>query len=257
MQRVLVISKRIQQGHHSRFSFKFDETVHVSEIDAGQINPRRLVKSFGILHRTDLIILQDSISPSERTSFKRLISFLEATGIPIVVLPETTQKDQTSIEPRILNWPGHNRSHPEMASLLAQICSQYAVGESTVVSSQKNTKSSPVAAAQGSTSDDFGETVPSRTTQPFNQQVGVLASYGKIASTFTAVRRVSGQLREPLSNMNLAIHMLSQARSPTDQERYIRLLREEYNRELQLLNQLDSYLQADLPVFPPQEKGHL
>lgn len=251
MQRVLVVSNNLQQGNYSPSAFKFDQTVHVTKIDARQINARRLSKSLKALRRTDLIILQDSICPSERSPSKGLLSSLEATGIPIVVLPETIQKVQNPTELKVLNWQGQSRSRPELASLLAQIRSQYTTSINTVTSSQKNVKASLEAAVPVSTPGSVETAARHRSTQPLHQQIGALASYGKVASTLTAVRRISGQLREPLSNMNLAIHMLGQVRSPTDQERYIRLLREEYNRELQLLNQLDSYLQADLPAIPP------
>ncbi|NEP20359.1 MAG: response regulator [Leptolyngbya sp. SIO4C1] len=52
--------------------------------------------------------------------------------------------------------------------------------------------------------------------------------------------KISADLREPLSNINVAIHMLSQTHSLEEQERYIRILKEEYAREMNLLNQLDN-----------------
>jgi two-component system, OmpR family, alkaline phosphatase synthesis response regulator PhoP len=52
--------------------------------------------------------------------------------------------------------------------------------------------------------------------------------------------KISADLREPLSNINVAIHMLQKASTPEERDRYIRILKEEYAREMNLLNQVDN-----------------
>ncbi|MEM9164457.1 MAG: response regulator, partial [Cyanobacteria bacterium P01_F01_bin.4] len=42
------------------------------------------------------------------------------------------------------------------------------------------------------------------------------------------LRKISADLREPLSNINVAIHMLSKTDDEAERERYIRILKEEY-----------------------------
>jgi two-component system, OmpR family, alkaline phosphatase synthesis response regulator PhoP len=47
--------------------------------------------------------------------------------------------------------------------------------------------------------------------------------------------QLTEDLREPLSNINLALHMLSHAKTEEERNRYIDILRQEYNREMRLL----------------------
>jgi two-component system, OmpR family, alkaline phosphatase synthesis response regulator PhoP len=54
------------------------------------------------------------------------------------------------------------------------------------------------------------------------------------------LRKISADLREPLSNINVAIHMLQKASTSEERERYLRILKEEYAREMNLLNQVDN-----------------
>ncbi|MEO1401142.1 MAG: response regulator [Cyanobacteria bacterium J06635_1] len=54
------------------------------------------------------------------------------------------------------------------------------------------------------------------------------------------LRKISADLREPLSNINVAIHMLSKTDDEAERERYIRILKEEYAREMNLINQVDN-----------------
>ncbi|MGP1373617.1 MAG: response regulator [Almyronema sp.] len=53
------------------------------------------------------------------------------------------------------------------------------------------------------------------------------------------LRKLSEDLRKPLSNINMAIEMLRQAKSEEERDRYISVLKEEYNREMTLLSQVD------------------
>lgn len=48
--------------------------------------------------------------------------------------------------------------------------------------------------------------------------------------------KLSEDLREPLGNVNLALHMLGHAKTDHERERYINVLKQEYAREMRLLN---------------------
>ncbi|WP_413198703.1 response regulator transcription factor [Nostoc piscinale] len=50
-------------------------------------------------------------------------------------------------------------------------------------------------------------------------------------------------LSNPLSNINMAVHMLKQVQSDNDRDRYLKILQEEYDREIMLLNEMKN-LQA-------------
>ena len=47
--------------------------------------------------------------------------------------------------------------------------------------------------------------------------------------------KLSQDLREPLSNVNLALHMLGKAQTDVERDRYLSILRQEYAREMRLL----------------------
>lgn len=49
--------------------------------------------------------------------------------------------------------------------------------------------------------------------------------------------KLSQDLREPLANVNLALHMLGNAQTDADRDRYINILKQEYNREMRLLRE--------------------
>ena len=49
------------------------------------------------------------------------------------------------------------------------------------------------------------------------------------------LKRLSEDLLEPLGNVNLALHMLGRARTDEERDRYTNILRQEYAREMQLL----------------------
>lgn len=50
-------------------------------------------------------------------------------------------------------------------------------------------------------------------------------------------------LGNPLSNINMAVHMLKQAQSDVERDRYLNILQQEYEREIMLLNEIKN-LQA-------------
>jgi len=54
------------------------------------------------------------------------------------------------------------------------------------------------------------------------------------------LQRLARELRDPLSNINMAIHMLKRTTSEEERDRYLIILQEECAREIQLLNEVDS-----------------
>lgn len=55
------------------------------------------------------------------------------------------------------------------------------------------------------------------------------------------LQKISLELRDPLSNISMALHMLKVAPSDEARERYLNILREECEREIALLNQLSNW----------------
>ncbi|MBE7384334.1 MAG: hypothetical protein F6J95_023330 [Leptolyngbya sp. SIO1E4] len=244
MKRVLVITNDIQRQNSLPFSLKFDKTVHVTAIDVRQISTKRLSQSLRSLRRTDLIIFEKSLNDSGRPTSDGLLSSLQATGIPIMVLSPNTREAESTEEPLVLNWSEQNAAQSGLKGLLREIWVQH-----TRVNTEEpdnDLAASPVIAASENSVNELE--LPPQTTDhnSLHQQARQSDNYSKVTNALISIRRISNQLREPLSNMNLAIHMLGQVQSAAERERYLKLLREEYNRELQLLNQLDN-LQANLP----------
>ncbi len=56
------------------------------------------------------------------------------------------------------------------------------------------------------------------------------------------LQRIAQDLREPVSNINMALHLLKSAASDGERQRYIRVLESECARELTLLDDVN-YLQ--------------
>ena len=52
------------------------------------------------------------------------------------------------------------------------------------------------------------------------------------------LQKLTRDLRDPVSNINMAIHMLAQADPGPDSDRYLQILQEECDREIALLNQV-------------------
>jgi two-component system, OmpR family, alkaline phosphatase synthesis response regulator PhoP len=62
----------------------------------------------------------------------------------------------------------------------------------------------------------------------------------KVSSLQTdLLTKITEDLRNPLSNINIAIHMLKQARSDEERERYLKILQEECGKEIQILNEIE------------------
>lgn len=235
MKRVLLITDGHQAPDSCAMFLKRDKTLYVTEIDLSQISAKRLSKSLRSLKRTDLIVLEsDAYYTGKATEENDLLASLQATGIPIIVLPTQASLTDYDVELRLVNWTAQTKAQPSLQALLAKI--QGYPGRQASSTSSVNTVT-------------LSQTVSQRAakTKPLHQQVGQITNLHNNSDALVAIRQVAHQLKEPLSNMNLAIHMLSQVQSLEDRDRYLTLLRQEYNRELQLLNQLDNYLQTNLP----------
>lgn len=53
------------------------------------------------------------------------------------------------------------------------------------------------------------------------------------------LQKLAQDLRNPLSNINMAIHLLQEATTAEDRDRYLGILQQECTREIQLLNEVD------------------
>ncbi|AFZ55840.1 response regulator [Anabaena cylindrica FACHB-243] len=56
----------------------------------------------------------------------------------------------------------------------------------------------------------------------------------------TLLERISQDLCDPLSSINMAIHMLKHAKEEKDRDRYLSILKEAYTQEITILNEVDS-----------------
>ncbi|NES94227.1 MAG: response regulator, partial [Desertifilum sp. SIO1I2] len=61
------------------------------------------------------------------------------------------------------------------------------------------------------------------------------------------LNNLSHELRQPLSNINLAIHMLREAPPGAQRDRYLEILQKEFAREIALLNQVSELQQFLTP----------
>lgn len=61
------------------------------------------------------------------------------------------------------------------------------------------------------------------------------------------LQKISEELRDPLSSINMAIQMLKVARNEQARDRYLKILQQECDRELALINQLLSIPNSILP----------
>ena len=244
MPRVLIIVENLQQYDRLKSALNSDASVHISAANLRQINPKNL----RVFRQVDLIILEPSQNNAENLQAEEPISFLKRTGLPIIVLPPITEGSSSTQEPLVLNLTEQTVSQAGLAALINKIRAYY-VSELKKVVHDIPTRSISSSHLESNnhhpqaTSNTHGVPLPSHLSIP-SQQAG---NANKMTHTLSVIRKISDQLREPLSNMNLAIHMLGRVQSLEERDRYLRLLREEYNRELQLLNQLDNHLETNLP----------
>lgn len=71
----------------------------------------------------------------------------------------------------------------------------------------------------------------------------------KLIQVLGEIQQLSHALREPLSNMNMIFHILQHVQSKQARDRYLNVLREEYRRELWLLNQLEVLQDRLMPLL--------
>jgi chemotaxis response regulator CheB len=260
MQRVLIIAENSLQQERLCNALNLDRSIQLTTANLRQISPRNL-RAF---RQSDLIILEDTSEQGDPRTTEYLLSSLKTTGLPIILLPSLDHQSSSDQEPLVLNLTEQNVSQPGLAALINQIRSQYTTRvnhhEQNLLadtspllsplmdSSSASSEASSAFMQHSSASLLDGEIIefgfsqatpvatPTETMAPKAKSEGT----GKVAFALTAVGRITKELREPLSNMNLAIHMLGQARSIEERDRYVKLLREEYQRELHLINELEN-----------------
>jgi hypothetical protein len=232
MQRVLIIAENSLQQERLCNTLQFDRSVELLSANLRQINPKNL-KAF---KQSDLIILEDTSAQGDPRTIEYILSSLKTTGLPIVLLPSIEDCYSSDKEPLVLNLTEKSIAQPGLAALINKIRVQYMNQvqrpESRASASRLDTAVRPLRESSN----------PSSLTSSAEMIMPTVKSdeSSKILFSITAIGRITKQLREPLSNMNLAIHMLSKAQSIEERDRYVRLLREEYQRELQLLNELEN-----------------
>ena len=247
MQRVLIIAENSLQQERLCIALKFDKSVQLTTANLRQVNPRN-VRTF---KQVDLIVLEDTSEQGDPRTTEYLLSSLKTTGLPIVLLPSIEAKLNHDREPLVLNLTEKTVAQPGLAALINKIRAQYAIEtQSTTVTSHNHTVE-PVPSSSELTplaSESRLKTLQPPIEQPVNSSLSAELTRSsssppdtsKVMYALATMGRISKQLREPLSNMNLAIHMLSKAQSIEERDRYVKLLRQEYQRELQLVNELES-----------------
>lgn len=246
MQRVLIIAENSLQQERLCAALNFDRTVQLTTANLRQINPKTL-KAF---KQSDLIILEDTSEQGDPRTTEYLLSSLKATGLPIVLLPSVDERFDPDKEPLVLNLTEQTVAQPGLAALINKIRQQYSSknldgrngGIESVAPPQLLSALPPEALAESQRSPAGTAFTHAFEPSPAPPRPDTSS---KVTYALTAIGRITKQLREPLSNMNLAIHMLGRVQSIEERDRYVKLLREEYQRELQLVTELEN-LQASL-----------
>lgn len=239
MQTVLIIAENSLQQERLCVALKFDRTVQIMTANIRQINPKNL-KAF---KQADLIVLEDTSDQGDPRTTEFLLSSLKSTGLPIVLLPSMQDDAVGDREPLVLNLTEQTIAQPGLAALIKKIRDQY-VGSSADHVPSSFLPLTPLAAeplAATPAESFLSESVESQlaASEPTHSQSPSNNS-SKVTYALTSMGRITKQLRGPLSNMNLAIHMLGKVQSIEERDRYVKLLREEYQRELQLVNELET-----------------
>lgn len=241
MQKVLIIAENLPQYERIKLAFSADENVQATAASLRQIN----AKNLRILRQIDLILIEEDTSYTGQAQTEHTLSFLKRTGLPIMLLPTANQDFSKAQEPHVLNLTEPENHQKGLGELLNTVRSHYAL-QRQKLQSEQTLASQPEAPNEQLAVEDL-TLVSGSAALPIKASPASHYNDGKIAQALTTVHKISNQLREPLSNMNLAIHMLGRVQSVEERDRYLELLRQEYNRELQLLNQLDNHLQTSLP----------
>lgn len=243
MPRVLIIAENSLQQERLCNAIQFDRSVQLTTANIRQINPKNL-KAF---KQSDLIILEDISEQGDPRTTEFLLSSLKTTGLPIVLLPSMEERFLPGREPLVLNLTEESVARPGLAALINKIRVQYttqiqqSVADEFEDSTVAHQDLISLAELNGEKLNSFSlvsdsSTLLAKSAAPPAKS----AQSGKVLFALTGIGRIAKELREPLSNMNLAIHMLSQVRSIEERDRYVKLLREEYQRELQLVNELEN-----------------
>lgn len=257
MPRVLIIAENSFQQERLCAALNLTKDVQFITANLRQISPKN-IKNF---QQADLIVLEDTAEQADPRTTEYLLSSLKKTGLPIVLLPPTQENQLTTEEePLVLNLTETSIAKPGLAALINKIREQYVMqtqadreqAQLQRLSRQRQFPSPETPAPnfqlesswpsdRPPTDLDDDAQIDSRTLfadpprPPQRPEVSTKVTYA-----IAAMGRISKQLREPLSNMNLAIHMLGRVQSIEERDRYVKLLREEYQRELQLVNELEN-----------------
>ncbi|NEQ47420.1 MAG: hypothetical protein F6K00_29325 [Leptolyngbya sp. SIOISBB] len=172
------------------------------------------------------------------------------------MLPSIDSSLGVDDEPLVINLTEESIAKPGLAALINKIREQYAVGMRGMPTYKEHARAQPhptvsseVTLSQLQLEQSPSDLDKSIATQSLNAEELLAESpqvpqrpelSSKVISALTSMGRISKQLREPLSNMNLAIYMLGRAQSIEERDRYVKLLREEYQRELQLVTELEN-----------------
>ncbi|MEL6385079.1 MAG: hypothetical protein AAFQ89_21965 [Cyanobacteria bacterium J06626_18] len=251
MPRVLIVAENLQQYERLKLALNREEDVYITVANLRQLNSKNL----RILRQADLILVEETQDFDNQLPGEAPVAFLKKAGLPVVVVPVVTSGSPFTQRPQILNLTEQHVAQGKLSALLKKIHTHYSAElgklESTVPMGKGAMASEPnvgMDSKKHSLETATAAAVPAASRGIASSQNVNTAS--KMTHTLSTIRRISDQLREPLSNMNLAIHMLGRVQSIEERDRYLRLLREEYNRELQLLNQLDNHLETNLPRTP-------
>jgi len=248
MQRVLIIAENSLQQERLCRALNLDRTVQLITANLRQINPKN-IKNF---QQADLVVLEDTSEQEDPRTTDYLLGSLKATGLPIVLLPAVDHRLNSDEEPLVLNLTEASIAKPGLAALINKIREQYAMSTQTDKEQARLQQlAKPKQQRISEVSLNAFQPEPFLTNDEMLHDSEVLFSdppqppprpeiSSKVIYAITAMGRISKQLREPLSNMNLAIHMLGRVQSIEERDRYVKLLREEYQRELQLVNELEN-----------------
>lgn len=249
MHRILVIAENSFQQEKIRSILELDESVQLIKATLRQAS-RRSLKA---LQQADLIVLENTRERSASGVTERLLAALKKSELPIVLLPVEDRGQFVGGETLVLNLTEHSIAKPGLAALINRIRERST--NKTPHYPQPISQSAPAPsllplAKEPIPNDDYGQEELFDLEADLADSNALMISESsdadaginlpsKMVSAIVEVGQVTKRLKEPLSNMNLAIHMLSRVRSTDERDRYVKLLKEEYYRELHLINELE------------------
>lgn len=248
MQRILIIAENSLQQQRLCAALNFDRGVRLTTANPRQIHS----KNIEALKQSDLIILEDAYESGGEAPSREILALLKVTGLPIILLPTPDAQFSSEAEPLILNLTEESVTQPGLVALINKIRGQYSLREGgrpfevsvPIGHAVSNTAFLEQGVPPAAMSMVVKEAESSPERFPSSASLSSVAKSGSSSKithdVLVTITRISNQLREPLSNINLAIHMLGRVQSIEERDRYVRLLREEYQRELQLVNELEN-----------------